>query len=232
MIAMSTAALLITIGTVAGPATAASAGATGPGASHVALPAVQGHLVALPALKFNRPGAVQHATEIVKLSAAQCRSARDVAPMKKCEIGFGIMMRPAPVLTAATAAATHWETLDEEVTACFGDSANLHGPNNSFSCTAEGYVGFNDEFATNGSWLNLHWVTPIHYASSPGFSFTQTWIGDSGNNTEKMSVGNNWDWGESFIGSGTMQLRVWYEAHCGSAWQVVCTQWAAYWQGV
>ena len=229
---MSTVALLIAIVTVAGPATAASAGATGLGVSHVALPAVQGHLVPLPELKINRSAAVQHATGIVKLSAAQCRSARAVAPMKKCEIGFGIVTRPAPGVTAATAAATHWYTLNDEVTACFGDSANLSGPNHSFSCTAQGYVGFNDQYATNGSWLNLHWVTPIHYASSPGFSFTQTWLGNTGNNTEKMSVGNNWDWGESFIGSGTMQLRVWYEARCGPIWTIVCTQWAAYWQGV
>jgi hypothetical protein len=231
-IAASAAVLFMGIGLAAGPAFAASAPAV-----HAA-PSVVNLRSFLPALKISRSPGVQHSVETVRLAPAQCRIARaeirraepESAPMKKCEIGIGLTVRAVGHRTARSNANPDvtWYTYNETATGCFGDSAVLGEPNNSFSCTAEGYVEISDQFATNGSWLNLHWETPEQYAST-GFGFSRTWLGVTGNNTSYMVVGGNWDWSEFIIGSGTMELRI-YNWPCGGL--NVCVSPDTYWQGV
>jgi hypothetical protein len=231
-IAASAAVLFVGIGLAASPAFATSAPAAHGTRSAMNLRSF------LPSFKVSQSSGTQHSIETVRLSAAQCRIARaeirraqpDAAPMKKCEIGIGIAVRVVghrtvrPIMSPAVT----WTTYNETATGCFGDSAILSGPNSSFSCTAEGYVELTDQFATNGSWLNLHWETPEQYAST-GFGFSRTWLGVSGNNTSYMVVGGNWDWSEFIIGSGTMELRI-YNWPCGG--QDVCVSPDTYWQGV
>jgi hypothetical protein len=238
-IAAAAAVLFMAIGLAASPAGAATTQVTHLATSNAASSTVKLHSF-LPTLKFTKSAGVQHSAEVVQLSAAQCRAAQaalklaqpGAAPMKKCEIGIGLVVRlvshTAVRSNRAMSPDTTWYTYNEQATGCFGDSAILTGPTNSFSCTAEGYVGISDQFATNGSWLNLHWETPYDYAST-GFGFSQTWIGVSGNNTSYMVVGNNWNWSEFIIGDGTMQLRI-YNWPCGGL--SVCVSPATYWQGV
>jgi hypothetical protein len=219
------------IGLAANPAFAASAPA-----GHAA-PSVNLHSF-LPSLKISRSPGVQHSVTMVKLSPAQCRIARaeirraqpESAPMRKCEIGVGVTVRAVShrTIRSKMTPAVTWTTYNETATGCFGDSAILRGPTSSFSCTAEGYVEISAQFATNGSWLNLHWETPEQYAST-GFGFSLTWLGVSGNNTSYMVVGGNWNWSEFIIGSGTMELRI-YNWPCGG--QDVCVSPDTYWQGV
>jgi hypothetical protein len=239
-IAASAVVAFVGIGLAAGPALAAPARVALPVASHAAPASAKSSSFALPVMRMDQASAVQHSAEVMPLSASQCRVARaDVlraqpgaAPMQKCEIGIGLVVhrvshtvvRPHGINSPAVT----WYTYNEKATGCFGDSAILSGPTNSFSCTAEGYVGISDQFATNGSWLNLHWETPYDYAST-GFGFSQTWMGVSGNNTSYMVVGNNWNWSEFIIGDGTMQLRI-YNWPCGGL--DVCISPATYWQGI
>jgi hypothetical protein len=235
--AASAAALFMVIGFAANPAVASSARAAHSAGSDAALTPHSSS--ALRALKTAQSSAVQHSARVVKLSAAQCSAAKaaiqradpTAAPMKKCEIGIGLTLRPvkhAGVRSNSRVSPDTWYTYTEQATGCFGDAARLGGPTSSFSCTAEGYVGITDAFATNGSWLNLHWETPYHYAST-GFGFTQTWLGVTGNNTSYMVVGNNWDWSEFLIGDGSMELRI-YNWPCGGL--SVCVSADTYWQGV
>jgi hypothetical protein len=151
----------------------------------------------------------------------------------KCEIGIGIIARSVGHATvrsnAPAATASSWQDFYAQAIACFGDPATFSPPNNSASCTGEGYVGIQESFAGNGSWMNLHWETPIHYASQ-GFSFTKTWIGVGGNNTTHMSVGDNWDYTSPIVGQASMQLRIWNNYCNGGA--SMCFKTSAYWQTV
>jgi len=142
--------------------------------------------------------------------------------MKNCEVGIGLELSPAQ---ASPELAAGWYTYTETVTACWGAGAYYGGKNGSFSCS-EGYIQMTYQFATNGSWLNKHWIDP-NYGTSPTFSLTQTWQGTSGNNSSKMVVGVNWNWGD-LLGSGTVELRA-TNWPCGGF--NVCASAKAYWHG-
>lgn len=227
-IAASAAALLMALGLAASPAVAAPA--AHPAASHTPL-TVKIHSFSLSSLKISLSPGVQRRTEVVKLSAAQCAILRNTmrrahggaAAMKKCEIGVGITAR-----SAGPQVADGWQDFYAQATACFGDQAIFGGPTNSASCTAEGYTGIEEEFAGNGSWMNLHWETPYYYASQK-FSFTRDWLGVTGNNSTYMVVGDNWDYSSPIEGTGTMELRI-YNQYCDRG-AYMCFVAAAYWQG-
>jgi hypothetical protein len=217
-LAASAASLLIMlVGVAASPALAAPAPAV-----HLASPPVQSRI------------------NVVHLAAAQCRdlgkairqTQPGAAPMKKCEIGTAVFVQPIGRTTshsgAAAAAASSWQDFYAYAIDCFGDTPVWNAPSNSASCEDEGYVGLQEEFAGNGSWMNLHWINPTHYASQK-FSFTKTWQGVSGNNTTKMTTGDNWDYSSPIEGTGSMELRIVnYYCHGGASMCFVAEDW---WQG-
>jgi hypothetical protein len=175
------------------------------------------------------PAYAQHQATTLSLSPAQCQAAKAAlartdpaaAPMKKCEVGIGIALSPV----GASPALAGWYTYTLKTTACWGAGAYWGDKNGSFSC-AEGFIQMTYQFATNGSWLNLHWIDP-NSGTSPTFSLTKTWQGVGGNNTSNMAVGVNWNWGD-LLGSGTVELRA-YNKPCGGF--KVCATAVAYWHG-
>jgi hypothetical protein len=226
--AVFAAAPFFTVMAVGATAQASSAVSARPGAtSHAIMPTAKGRTV-LSSLKA-APAKAQHQAAVVKLSPAQCQAAKaalprmnpDAAPMKKCEIGIGLALRPV----SGSPISAGWYTYTEQLTACWGAGAYWGGKNGSFSC-AEGYIQLTYQFATNGSWLNLHWES-AGSATSPTFSLTKTWQGVTGNNTSSMVPGADWNWGD-LLGSGTVELRA-YNRPCGGF--KVCATAAAYWQG-
>jgi hypothetical protein len=176
------------------------------------------------------PAQGQHQSTTLTLPPAQCRAANAslqqtgsvAAPMKNCEVAVDLVVSPASA--SPEAAAAGWYTYTETVTACWGAGAYFGGKNGSFSC-GEGYVQMTYQFATNGSWLNMHWITP-KYGTSPTYSVTRTWKGTGGNNSSYMTAGVDWNWGD-LLGSGTVQLRA-ANWPCGGF--KVCALPKAYWQ--
>jgi hypothetical protein len=227
--AVFAAAPLFTVMAVGATAQASSAVSARPGAtSHAIMLTAKGHTV-LSFLK-GAPAKAQHQSTVVKLSPAQCQAAKaahtrmnsDAIPMKKCEIGVGLALRPA---SGSRTISDGWYTYTGQLTACWGDQAHWGGKNGSFTC-GEGYIQLTYQFATNGSWLNLHWESPGD-AATRTFSLSETWQGVTGNNTSYMVPGANWNWGD-VTGSGTVELRA-YNRPCGGF--KVCATAAAYWQG-
>jgi hypothetical protein len=228
------AAFLMTIGIAANPAAAAPSQTRQPAASGSVLSALK---VSLPTLRFSSSSEVQFRSGVTKLSAGQCSAIRaamqraHAAPMAKCEIGIGIVVRPVKSAQASvqgiTPASGTWYTYEEQATACWGDNAIWNGPNSSASCHVEGYFGISDEFASNGHWLNLHWENPYH-ATSLGFSISKTWSGVTGNNTADMVVGQNVNYSApKGAQAGTAEIRI-YNAVCQGYY--TCESASAWWQ--
>ena len=239
-IAVSVAALFMTIGVASNPALAASARAAYPATSHVGTSAIKLPSLRLPSLKAAPSSGPQHRVGVVKLSAAQCdvisnsiqRTHPGAVPMRRCMIGVGIIARPVghPAVhsNSSATASSAWQNFYAEAVACFGDTPVFGGPSNSASCEDEGWVGIQEWFAGNGSWMNLHSINPIFYASTK-FGFTLTWKGVSGNNTTNMAVGDNWNYLSPLEGTGSMQLRI-YNNYC-SGGAYMCFTAKAWWQG-
>ena len=175
------------------------------------------------------PARAQHQATAVKLSPGQCQTT-NVAQgtdsgsvlIQQCESGVDVVPSSADASPNVAAA---WGTVTFTVTACWGAGAYFGGKNGSFSCS-EGFVQMTYELATNGSWLNLHWIDP-KWGTSPSFSLTKTWQGVSGNNSNYLATGVNWNWSD-LLGSGTVELRA-FSKPCGGF--VVCATTIAYWQG-
>jgi hypothetical protein len=193
--------------------------------------------ISFPVLRFKPSSRAQFGSAVTKLSAAQCSSLKaamnqaDAPAAAKCEIEVDVVLHPVKSAQtdalAATPASGTWYTYEEQATACWRDNAIWNGPNSSASCRDEGYFGITDQFATNGHWLNLHWENP-YAATSIGFTLNKTWAGVTGNNTDDMTVGDNYNWYEpKNIETGTAELRI-YNGVCDGYY--TCESASAWWQ--
>ena len=239
VIAALVAALLMAIGIAANPALAATART-----AHPAIPSSQtanpssgpsAVKIPLPSFRFSDSAKVQYKSGAVNLSTAQCAAIRaalqraHAGPMNACRVAVGVVLRRVNSVQdsapQATSASGTWYTFEEQATTCWGDNTALwNGPNGSASCK-EGYFGISDEFASNGSWLNLHWENPYFATTTDKITLTREWVGVSGNNTADMTVGDDYNYSD-LLGTGSAGLRI-YNGACGVDY--VCEQAQAWW---
>ena len=170
-----------------------------------------------PAITTDATTGVQYVSANLTVTATECAALKATLGTQDCPVSIGLEVEPvggtATGVEDGATAASSYRVYHEVAVFCFGQ-LKWGGPS-GWRCEVT-YIEVNAYYR---HWYNSPrtWIQsmsqPCPWATQKGFSITQTWCAWTGNGTNDMTTGANFDWSTPWS-SGNAWMRI-HNQPCG-----------------